>query len=132
MSGKSDSGCPPGVTSGLDEKTNPPLGPLPDSSAGVTLLTLTIDTRGHAPARMRIVGMNPSDRDDHELSNKETQAFDSPLIHEEKIERSAPGDEENENEKETGSAEVEESEENKGKTELVTKEAMVRVTSGQL
>jgi hypothetical protein len=68
------------------------------------------------------------------LSNKETQAFDSPLIHEEKIERSAPGDEENENEneKETGSAEVEEGEENKGKTELVTKEAMVRVTSGQL
>jgi hypothetical protein len=74
--------------------------------------------------------MNPSDRDDHER-NKETQAFASPLIQEEEIERSATGDEEKENEKERGSAEVEENEENKGKTELVTKEAMVRVTSGQ-
>jgi hypothetical protein len=72
--------------------------------------------------------MNPSDRD----RNKDTQAFESPLIHEEELEHSATGDEDKETEEEGESPEVEENKETKEKTEVATKEAMLRVPSGQL
>ena len=49
-----------------------------------------------------------------------------------KMEHSAPGDENKENSENRGSAQVEQERANKEKTELGTKEAMLRVSSGQL
>jgi hypothetical protein len=74
--------------------------------------------------------MDPSDKDAHDR-NRETKAFDPPLIREEDIEHSATGEEEGSEEK----GESPEVEENKGaeeKTNLATKEAMLKVPSGQL
>jgi hypothetical protein len=71
--------------------------------------------------------MNPSDKDDRD-HNKYTQAFDPPLVHEEELEH----DEDKETEEEEESPEVEENKETKAKTEGATKEAMLRVPSGQL
>jgi hypothetical protein len=75
--------------------------------------------------------MNTSDRDDDER-NMETQAFASPLNQEDENERSLTIGKDQENEQGRGSAEVDEDEEDKEKTELITKEAMGRVTSGQI
>ena len=75
--------------------------------------------------------MNPSDKHNRDR-NKDTQAFDPPLIHEEEIEHSSTGDKEKESVEERESPEVEENEEIKERTEAVTKEAMLRVTCGQL
>jgi hypothetical protein len=72
--------------------------------------------------------MNPSSKDDL-ISNQETQAFDHPSIHEEEVMHPAPDDDEK------GSAEKNEPtqiEEDKERTEMVSKEAMLRVTGGQL
>jgi|HubBroStandDraft_6_1064221.scaffolds.fasta_scaffold1384935_2 hypothetical protein len=72
--------------------------------------------------------MNPSNKDDFK-TNKETQPFDLPPIPEEEVVHPAPDDDEK------GSAEKSEPiqiEEDKERTEIVTKEAMLRVTGGQL
>jgi hypothetical protein len=75
--------------------------------------------------------MNPSDKHNRDRNN-DTQAFDPPLIHEEEFEHLATGDEDKETEEEGESPEVEENKETKEKTEVATKEAMLRVPSGQL
>jgi hypothetical protein len=75
--------------------------------------------------------MNPSDNDAHDR-NKEAKAFDPPLIHEAEIERSATRDEEEGIEEKEESREVEVDKEAKDKTEVATKEAMIRMPSGQL
>ena len=80
---------------------------------------------------MRITRMNPSDKD-YRDRNEEMQAFDPPLIHEQEIEHSSTDDEEKESAVERESPGVEENEETKEETELVTKEAMLKVTGGQL
>ena len=80
---------------------------------------------------MRITRMNPSDKD-YRDRNEEMRAFDPPLIHEQEIEHSSTDDEEKESAVERESPEVEENEETKEETELVTKEAMLKVTGGQL
>jgi hypothetical protein len=82
----------------------------------------------HADQRLRIVFMNPSSKDDFK-SNQEAQAFDFPPIHEEEVVHPAADDDEK------GSAEENEPtqiEEDKERTEMVSKEAMMRVTGGQL
>jgi hypothetical protein len=93
------------------------------------LKTVSIDTCGHAPTRMRIARMNPSDKD--YTHRNETQAIDPPLIHEEEIEHSSTDDEEKQSAEEREFPEVEENGETKEETEVVTKEAMLRVTGGQ-
>jgi hypothetical protein len=80
---------------------------------------------------MRTSRMNLSDKDALDR-NKKTQAFDPPLNHEEETEDSSTGDEEKQSAEEWVSPEVEENKEAKEKTEVVTKEAMLRVPSGQL
>jgi hypothetical protein len=72
--------------------------------------------------------MNTSDKKSHQ-SNKETQAFDPPLIHEEIIEHPKPEDDE---EGSTEELKPEEVEENREQTQVVTKEAMLRISRGQL
>jgi hypothetical protein len=72
--------------------------------------------------------MNASSKDDFK-SNQETQALDLPPIHEEEAVHPAPEDDEK------GSADKNEPtqiEEDKKRTEMVSKEAMLRVTGGQL
>jgi hypothetical protein len=71
--------------------------------------------------------MNTSDENSHQ-SNKETQAFDPPLIHEKIVEHPDP-DAEKESAEELEPAEVEE---NRDETQVATKEAMLRVSRGQL
>ena len=70
--------------------------------------------------------MNPSSNDSK--SNQETQAFDPPLIHEEEIVHPAPDDDEKESAEKNEPAQVEEEKE---RAEMVTKEAILRVTAGQ-
>jgi hypothetical protein len=72
--------------------------------------------------------MNPPSNDDSR-TNQETQAFDPPLIHEEEMAHPAPEDDKKESAEKSELAQVEE---DKERTELVTKEAMLRVTGGQL
>jgi hypothetical protein len=72
--------------------------------------------------------MNPSSKDDSK-SNQETQAFDLPAIHEEEVVHPAPDDDEKKSAERSEPAQIEE---DKEKTEMVTKEAMLRVTGGQL
>ena len=72
--------------------------------------------------------MNPSGKDDSKI-NQETQAFDLPPIHEEEVVDPAPDDDEKES---AEKSEPDQIEEDKKKTEMVTKEAMLRVTGGQL
>ena len=86
------------------------------------------EVEAHADQRLRIVFMNPFSKEDFK-SNQETEAFDLPPIHEEEVVHPAPDDDEK------GSAEKSEPiqiEEDKERTEIVTKEAMLRVTGGQL
>jgi hypothetical protein len=71
--------------------------------------------------------MNPSNQD-HGKTNQETQAFDPPLIHEEEVLHSIPDDDHETAEKNEPAEEGKDQE----KTELITKEAMLRVTGGQL
>jgi hypothetical protein len=75
--------------------------------------------------------MNSSDKNTHDR-NEATKAFDPPLIHEEEIERSVTGDEEAGIGQEEQSTGVEEDKEARKKTELATKEAILKVPSGQL
>jgi hypothetical protein len=70
--------------------------------------------------------MNSLDKDDTER-NKEKQAFDSPLLHEEEVENLSANDE-----AKKLSKEKEEAEENKEKTEVGTKEAFMRISSGSV
>jgi hypothetical protein len=79
---------------------------------------------------MRIARMNPSDKD--YTDRNETQAIDPPLIHEEEIEHSSTEDEETQSAEEREFPEVEENRQTKEETEVATKEAMLRVTGGQL
>ena len=72
--------------------------------------------------------MNPSSKDDSK-SNQETQAFDLPPIHEEEVEDPVRDDDEKESAEKSEPAQVDE---DKEKTEMVTKEAMLRLTGGQL
>ena len=79
---------------------------------------------------MRIARMNPSDKD--YTDRNETQAIDPPLIHEEEIEHSSTEYEETQSAEEREFPEVEENRQTKEETEVATKEAMLRVTGGQL
>jgi hypothetical protein len=72
--------------------------------------------------------MNPSSKDDAK-SNQETQAFDPLLIREEDGVHPAPGDDEKEGAENSESAQEEE---DKERADVVSKEAMLRVTGGQL
>lgn len=72
--------------------------------------------------------MNPSSKDDAK-SNQETQALDPLLIHEEKVVHPVLDDDEKESAEKGETAQVEE---DKERAELVTKEAIQRVTGGQL
>lgn len=72
--------------------------------------------------------MNPSCKDDSK-SNQETQAFDLPPIHEEEVVHPAPDDDEKGSAEESEPAQIED---DKERTEMATKEAMLRVTGGQL
>jgi hypothetical protein len=73
--------------------------------------------------------MNPSGKDDSK-SNQETQAFNLPPIHEEEVVvNPALDDDEKKSAEKSEPAQIEE---DKEKTEMVTKEAMLRVTGGQL
>ena len=81
-----------------------------------------------ARAKQKLVFMNPSSKDDFK-SNQEAQAFDFPPIHEEEVVHPAADDDEK------GSAEENEPtqiKEDKERTEMVSKEALLRVTGGQL
>jgi hypothetical protein len=69
-----------------------------------------------------------SDKDDSK-SNQETRAFDLPPIHEEEVVNPALDDDEKESAEKSERAQIED---DKEKTEMVTKEAMLRVTGGQL
>jgi hypothetical protein len=73
-------------------------------------------------SRRELSYMNPSSEDDPK-SSQETQAFDPLLTDEDKL-----GDEEGGAQKD----EPAEVEEDKERTEMVAKEAMLRVTGGQL
>jgi hypothetical protein len=70
--------------------------------------------------------MNSSNQD-HGRTNQETQAFDPPLIHEEELLHPRPDDDETAEKDEPA-----EEAEDKEKSEVITKEAMLRVTGGQL
>jgi hypothetical protein len=72
--------------------------------------------------------MNPFSKDDAK-SNQETQAFDPLLTLEEEVVHPVPGDDEKER---AGKGETAQVEEDKERAEMVTKEAMLRVTGGQL
>jgi hypothetical protein len=72
--------------------------------------------------------MNTSDKNSHQ-SNKETQAFDPPLIRKEIIEHPEPEDHEKEGAEELKPDEVKEDRE---QTQVVSKEAMLRISRGQL
>jgi hypothetical protein len=69
-----------------------------------------------------------SDKDDSK-SNQEMRAFDLPPIHEEEVVNPALDDDEKESAEKSEPAQIED---DKEKTEMVTKEAMLRVTGGQL
>jgi hypothetical protein len=75
--------------------------------------------------------MNPSSKDDAK-SNQETQAFDPLLTREENGVNPAIDDDEKERAENSGTAQVEEDKEDKERAEMVTKEAMLRVSGGQL
>ena len=75
--------------------------------------------------------MNPSSKDDAK-SNQETQAFDPLLIREENGVNPALDDDEKERAENSETAQVEEDKEDKERAEMVTKEAMLRVSGGQL
>jgi hypothetical protein len=72
--------------------------------------------------------MNSSSKDDAK-SNQETQAFDPLLTHEEEVVPPVLDDDEKERGEKSETAEVEE---DKERAEMVAKEAMLRVTGGQL
>jgi hypothetical protein len=72
--------------------------------------------------------MNPFNKDDSE-SNQETQAFDLPPINEEEVVDPAPDDDEKASAEKSEPIQIEE---DKEKTEMVTKEATLRVAGGQL
>jgi hypothetical protein len=72
--------------------------------------------------------MNPFSKDDFK-NNQETQAFDLPPIHEEEVVHAASGDDEKGSAEKSEPAQIEE---DKERTEMVVKEAMLRVTGGQL
>ena len=72
--------------------------------------------------------MNSSSQDDSK-SNREMQAFDLPPIQQEEVGDPVPDDDEKESAEKSEPAQIEE---DKEKTEMVTKEAMLRVTGGQL
>ena len=67
--------------------------------------------------------MNPSSKDDSK-SNQGTQAFDPLLVHEEEVVHPAADDDEQE------SAEKRQPAQDEERAEMVTKEAMLRVTGG--
>ena len=78
--------------------------------------------------------MNPSSKDDAK-SNQETQAFDPLLIREENGVNPALDDDEKERAENSETSQVEEDKEDKEdkeRAEMVTKEAMLRVSGGQL
>ena len=68
--------------------------------------------------------MNPSSKDDSK-SNQETQAFDPLLVHEEEVVHPAEDDDEQESAEKRQPAQGDEE-----RAEMVTKEAMLRVTGG--
>jgi hypothetical protein len=70
--------------------------------------------------------MNSSNKE-HGRTNQATQTFDPPLIHEEELLHPRPDDDETADKNKPA-----EEEEDKEKTEVITKEAMLRVTGGQL
>jgi hypothetical protein len=72
--------------------------------------------------------MNSSSKDDSKTI-QETQTFNLPPIHEEEVVHPALDDDEKES---AEKSELDQIEEDKEKTEMVTKEAMLRVTGGQL
>jgi hypothetical protein len=72
--------------------------------------------------------MNPSSKDDSK-NNQETQAVAPPLIHEEEVVHPASDDDEKEGAEKSEPAQIEK---DKERAETVTKEAMLRVTGGQL
>jgi hypothetical protein len=97
----------------------------------VTRLRGVASSRSRAATRTsscELSYMNPSIKDDSK-SNQEPQAFDLPPIHEEEVVQPAPDDDEKESAEKSELAQIEE---DKAKTETVTKEAMLRVTGGQL
>jgi hypothetical protein len=72
--------------------------------------------------------MNPSSKEDAK-SNQETQAFDPLPVREEDDVHPAPDDDEKDKLENSETAQVEE---DKERAEMITKEAMLRVTGGQL
>jgi hypothetical protein len=75
--------------------------------------------------------MDTSSKDDAK-SNQETQAFDPLLIREENGVNPAPDDDQKERAENSETVQVEEDKEDKESAEMVTREAMLRVTGGQL
>jgi hypothetical protein len=80
------------------------------------------------PSSRELTYMNPSNKEEAK-SNQETQAFDPILIHEEEVVHPVLDDDEKESAEEGESEQVKE---DKEMAEMVTKEAMLRVTGGQL
>jgi hypothetical protein len=72
--------------------------------------------------------MNPSNKDDPK-NNQETQAFDPILMDEEEVVDPVRDDDEKER---AENSETAEEEEDKERAEMVSKEAMLRVTGGQI
>ena len=89
-------------------------------------LLQVLEAEAHADQQLRNFYMNPG-KDDSK-SNQEAQAFDLPPIHEEEVVNPLDDDQKESAEK----SEPAQIEEDKEKTEMVTKEAMLRVTGGQL
>jgi hypothetical protein len=81
------------------------------------------------PSTRDLFCMNSFDKDDL-AGNKQTQAFDPPLIHEEEIEHSADDDREAEESAEEKAPA--EKKADKERSDVVAKEAMLRVTGGVL
>ena len=72
--------------------------------------------------------MNPFSKDDSK-SDQEPQTFDLPPIDEEEVVDPVPDDDKKESAEKSEPAQIEA---DKEKTEMVAKEAMLRVTGGQL
>jgi hypothetical protein len=75
--------------------------------------------------------MNSSSKDDVK-SNQVTQAFDPLPIQQEEVEHPVLDDDEKEGAEKSETAQVKEDKEDKEEAEMVAKEAMLRVTGGQL
>jgi hypothetical protein len=75
--------------------------------------------------------MNSSSKDNVK-GDQETQAFDPLPIHQEEVEHPMLDDDEKEGAEKSETAQVKEDKEDKEESEIVAKEAMLRVTGGQL